>query len=185
MRWQLLFEDLEAQAEQVLQDSFESEVADRTRRELARVRLADRFRAATGRHVTVRVVGLGVVHAAVQAAGPDWLLLGDPTASETLVPLAAVVSLTGLGPQASVPGSEGRVAGKLGLAFMMRGLARDRSEVKVSLVDGSSATGTVDRVGADFFELAERDPTEPRRSGAAHGVRIVPFSGLAALRRAV
>ena len=71
MRWQRLFEDLEAQAEQAELAALDSEVADRTRREMARIRLADRFRAGLGQTLTINVLGLGTVQAVVQAVGPD------------------------------------------------------------------------------------------------------------------
>ena len=61
MRWERLFDDLEAQAAEAEHASLGPEVADRTRRELARVRLADRFRAAVGRRVTLVVAGVGQV----------------------------------------------------------------------------------------------------------------------------
>jgi hypothetical protein len=186
MRWQRLFEDLEAQAEQAEQSALDSEVADRTRREMARIRLADRFRAGLGQTATINVLGLGPLQAVVQAVGPDWLLVTERPGSETLVPRGSLTSVSGLGPQATVPGSEGRVAARLGIAFMLRGIARDRHTVSVLLVDGSASVGTVQRVGADFFELAEHDETEARRPGTAPAAaRCVPFSGLALLRRPV
>ena len=185
MRWQRLFEDLEAQVERAEQATLESEVADRTRREVARIRLADRFRAALGREVTIRVMGVGPVRAVVQAAGPDWLLLAEQPGTEMLVPLSSMTSVSGLGQQATVPGAEGRVGARLKLAFMLRGVARDRAHVSISLVDGSATAGTVDRVGADFFDLAVHDATEPRRSGGVQSVRSIPFSALAVLRRTV
>ncbi|MGH8777371.1 MAG: hypothetical protein ACRDWI_20290 [Jiangellaceae bacterium] len=185
MRWQRLFEDLEAQVEQADQAELGAEVADRTRRELARVRLADRLRAAVGGQVTVRVAGVGLLQATVQAVGPDWLLLAERAGFEALVPLGSVVGITGLGPRSSVPGTEGVVVARLGLAHALRGVARDRSDVRVTLVDGSGASGTVDRVGTDFFELAERGLHDARRPVVGHTVQTVPFAGLGILRRAV
>jgi hypothetical protein len=185
MRWQELFDDLEAQIEQADLAALDSEVADRTRREMARIRLADRLRAGLGRPVTISVLGVGPVQAIVQAAGPDWLLVAERAGSETLVPLAALTSVSGLGPQATVPGAEGRVAARLGLAFMLRGIARDRGTVSMSLVDGSTAVGIVERVGADFLELAQHDAAQQRRQTGWPAVRSVPFSGLALLRRTV
>ncbi|MGH8825300.1 MAG: hypothetical protein ACRDVN_12585 [Jiangellaceae bacterium] len=185
MRWERLFDDLEAQAAEAEQASLGPEVADRTRREVARVRLTDRFRPAIGRHVTIAVKGLGPLAGTVQAAGPDWLLLSERTGSETLVPVTAVVSVVGLGTQASVPGAEGAVGARLGLAYALRGIARDRSEVAATLTDGSTLTGTVDRVGADFVDITEHAGPEDRRPVDPRATRTVPLSALGALRRAV
>ncbi len=184
MRWERLFDDLEAQAAEAEQASFGPEVADRTRRELARVRLADRYRAAAGRQLTIVVGGLGPLTGSVQAAGPDWVLVSERAGSETLVPATAVVSVAGLGPQAAVPGNEGVVGARLGLAYALRGIARDRCEVVMTLIDGSTLTGTVDRVGADFVDVAVSAVAETRRPADPLGMRSVPFSAIGTLRRA-
>jgi hypothetical protein len=44
-------------------------------------------------------------------------------------------------------------------------------------------TGTIDRVGADFFELAEHALDAPRRRGEVQNVRLVPTAALVAVRR--
>ncbi|HSK25362.1 MAG TPA: hypothetical protein VK894_00440 [Jiangellales bacterium] len=183
MRWDRLFDDLEAQLEAVNQADHAAEVADRTRREVARTRLADRFRTSTGRQVTCRVLGAGPVAGRVAAVGPEWVLIADPSGAEALLPAAAIVSVTGLGATSAVAGAEGRVAARLGLGHVLRGLARDRATVAVTLVDGSAFTGTVDRVGADFVEVAEHGLGEARRPHDVRGVRSVPFGGLGVLRR--
>ena len=184
MLWERLFDDLEAQAAEAEHASLGPEVADRTRRELARVRLADRVRAAVGRRVTIVVAGAGRVTGTVQAAGPDWLLVSERPGSETVVRTAAVVSIGGLGTHAAVAGAEGEVGARLGLAYVLRGIARDRSEIVMSLTDESALTGRVDRVGADFVDVALRAGTEQSRDEPI-GTRTVPLSAVAALRRAI
>jgi hypothetical protein len=184
MRWQRLFDDLEAQVEQADLAALEAEVADRTRREMARVRLADRLRASVGSSVVIRVSGLGPVAVVVEAAGPDWVLGTERLGSEILVPLRSVLAMTGLGSRAAAPGSEGVVEARLGLGFALRRIARDRSTVSVILVDGSAVHGVVERVGADAFDLAE--PWTPAgRSTGGHTPVTVPFRALSALRRTV
>ena len=184
MRWQRLFDDLEAQVEQADQALLDLEVADRTRREVARVRLADRLRASVGVSVVIRVLGVGPLSCVVQAAGPDWVLATEPTGSEVLVPLRAVLSVTGLGSRAAVPGSEGAVEARLGLGYALRRIARDRSAVVVTLADGSTARGMVDRVGSDAFDLAE--PSAPTgRTGTGPAGQAIPFTAVSAVRRTV
>jgi hypothetical protein len=179
MRWERLFADLEAQLAAAEDADFSSEVADRSRRELALVQLADRMRASTGR-TQVRLDGGESLYGVVAGSGADWVLLADDGA-ETLVPLAAVAWVRDLPMQSDGPGSP--VTGRLGLGHALRALARDRAETTVLLRTAERLTGTLDRVGADFVDLAEHPLGEPRRAGAVTSTRTIPFSALAALRR--
>ena len=96
MRWERLFEDLEAQLEAAEDEELAAEVADRSRREAARLRLVDRLRGNVGAMAVMGLQGLRV-RATIGRVGPDWVLLDDAGA-DFLVPLAAVVLVEGLGP---------------------------------------------------------------------------------------
>jgi hypothetical protein len=74
------------------------------------------------------------------------------------------------------------VFARLGLGSALRAIARDRVQVVIGLLDGSAVTGTVDRVGSDFVEVAEHGPGEPRRRSEVSGVRAVPFAAVAVVR---
>lgn len=181
MRWQGLFDDLEGQFEAAQAAELAGEVAERTRREAALLRLVDRLRAAAGTEVTVVVPGAGVLRGRLLDAGSDWLLLEEGGGRELLVPLPAVLGVTGLGPRTAVP-DEGPVAKRLDLRWALRGLARSRAGVALGLVDGTLVTGTLDRVGADHLELAEHGLGEARRPAAVRQVRLVPLPALALVR---
>jgi hypothetical protein len=56
--------------------------------------------------------------------------------------------------------------------------------VHVVLDDGAVLSGTIDRVGADFLELAVHAPGEPRRAEAVRGVHAVALDGVAVMRTA-
>lgn len=182
MRWDELFRDLEAQLEAAGAAELDAEVADRTRREGARLSLVDRARGAAGHRVSVRVLGAGALEGVLREVGSQWLLLAEDGGRDAVVPLAAVASLTGLARWTGVPGSGGRVFARLGLASALRGIARDRAPVSLWLVDGSLLTGTLDRVGADFVELSAHGAGEPRRRQEVAEVRTVPFGALALVR---
>ena len=179
MRWERLFADLEAQYDAAAQAELAAEVADRSRRELATIRLTDRVRTTVG-EVQVGVTGCEPIHATITACGPDWLLAAEGVA-EVLVPLRAVSWVRGLSTVADPATSS--VAARLDLGYALRGIARDRAEVTVVLCSGERLTGTVDRVGADFVDLAEHPLGEPRRPGAVRSARTISFDALAALRR--
>lgn len=179
VRWERLFADLEAQYDAAADAEFTDEVADRSRREIALVPLADRLRS-TEDPAHIGLAGSESIQGAIVGCGPDWVLVVDEAGVDTLVPLAAIAWVRGLTPQAE---SEGSVVGaRLGLGFALRGLARDRAEVTVVVRTGERFVGTIDRVGADFVDLAEHPLGEPRRAGAVRSIRTIPFATLSALR---
>jgi hypothetical protein len=185
MRWQQLFADLSAQWEEAEASAERLESASRARAEFGGVLLADRLRGAEGARVVLRCHGAGLVAGAVADVGPDWVLLADERGVEVLVATAAVLAVSGVGRRTALPTEAGVVAGRLDLRRAVRGLARDRSQVQVVLVDGAVVTGTIDRVGADFCEVAEHPIDEARRGSAVQGVTAVALSALAVVRRAV
>ena len=182
MRWQALFDDLEAQLDEAEASDLRAEVADRTRREAALLHLVDRARAAVGSEVLLRLVAAGPVRGRLLDVGADWLLVEEPPQREVLVPLRAVAALTGLSVRADAPGSAGRVARRLDLAWALRGLVRDRAPVAVLLAGGAVLSGTLDRVGADHVDLAEHPGGEPRRAGAVRQVSALPLAAVVAVR---
>lgn len=182
MRWPALFADLEAQLAAADEAELAGEVADRQRLEVARLTLVDRFRGAVGSELAVGLAGGEVLRATLTRAGPDWLLLAVAGQPDALVPLAAVGWVRGLPPHARVPDAVGVVESRLDLASVLRALARDRAVVRLALSDGSTVTGTIDRVGADFLDVAEHAADDARRPEAVSGVRTVAVGALVALR---
>lgn len=182
VRWQSLFDDLEAQLAAAADAELAGEVAERSRLEAGRLRLSDRLAVAPGAQVAVVVQGAGVARGTLLEAGVDWLLLDEGASREALVPLAAVLGLTGVGGPAAVPGTEGQVGRRWDLRHALRGLARGRVGVALTLRDGSIVTGTLDRVGADHLDLAEHGAGEARRPSAVRAVRLVPLVALSLVR---
>jgi hypothetical protein len=181
VRWDALFDDLEAQLAAAEAAELAGEVSDRSRREVARVRLADRVRHGPGATLTVGLAGAGVVTGRLTRSGPDWWLLArDP--GDLLVCAAAVTWVSGLPALAGDPDAAPVVSERLGLSYALRGIARDRAAVTLVLRDGASLTGTIDRVGADFVDLAEHAPGEARRAATVRGARTVPTAALAVVR---
>ena len=177
MRWDRLFDDLEAELDAAGAAEQSAEIAERTRLELAQVAFADRL-AASSRPVLLELLGGSAATGRVVAVGDGWCVVGDEQA--VLVPMAAVVSVSGLA-RAARPASADGVTRRLSLASALRRVARDRSAVLLRLVDGRSLTGTLDAVAADHLELSEHGLDDVRRPGAVLRARCVPFAAVAAL----
>lgn len=182
VRWEELFADLEGQAEAAHAAELAAEVAERTRREIGRLRLVDRLRAAPGATVVVRLRGAGALQGTVADVGSDWVLLEEPDGGGALVPLREVLALSGVGARSELPGAEGAVEERLDLRYALRRLVRDRAAVQVVLVDGTVVAGTLDRVAADHVDLAQHEPDQVRRARAVRQVLLVPVSALALVR---
>lgn len=177
VRWESLFEDLEAQAEEDERAVRASEVVERTRAERAAVTLLDRLLAHHGQPLAWQLSDGEVLAGRLLDVGADWVMVAS--GAEWLLPLHAVAAVSGLSRMAE-PGQQ--AARRLGLGVVLRGLSRDRSAVVVRIGGGTLVRGTVDRVGADHFDLAVHSAEEVRRAGSVASVRIVPFAALISLR---
>ncbi|GGL28666.1 hypothetical protein H9L10_02890 [Phycicoccus endophyticus] len=173
MRWEGLFADLEGQLAAEERRERDSEVAERTRRERALVDLTARLAAGLGHELGLRVAGGSAVSGRLRDVGDGWLLLAAGR-TEVLVPLPALLTVTGLPPQAE----PARTARRFGLGYALRALARDRAGVVLGLSEGPALTGTLDVVGADHLVLAEHPEGEPRRRANVTRVLAVPFTAL-------
>lgn len=176
MRWDLLFDDLEAQLAARARLELDAEVAERTRIERSRVTLGERLLGARGSLIHLRLRGGTVVRGELGDSGDGWMLLMESSGRQLLVPTPAVLGVSGLGR----PADDSR-ARRFGIASALRGISRDRRTVVVIDVDGGSVHGTIDAVGADAFDLTEHPLDTPRRAEHVRGERIVPFAALAAI----
>lgn len=179
MRWDRLFDDLEAQIE--LEESHELglEVADRTRRERALLDLQSKLLANRGTRIDVRLSS-GRLQGVVDDVGPDWLLLETRPDQPVLLPMASVRAITGL-----LPGSKALtvVARRFALGAALRAISRDRCTVALADIDARVVVGTIDVVGSDHLELAEHAADEPRRAANVLGHHLVPFAAIESVRR--
>jgi len=175
MQWEQLIDELDAAVDAGERRELVSEVADRTRRELARLRLVDRLRAATGDDVTIGLDGGEPVRGQVRRVGPDWLLLDSAASTQVLVVATGIVWIEGLTPRAVDPAAVSAVDGRLGLGSVLRAAARDRRVVQVRLRDGVELRGVLSRVGADSVDIG----ADPR---GASPDRCLPFAAIASVR---
>jgi len=182
MRWQQLFADLQGQFEEQEAAADRAEWSSRARAEIGSVVLADRLRGALGSPLFLQCRGAGQVTGRLVEVGPDFVLLEDEQARSSLVAGVAILAVSGLSRRTAVAEDPGPVRGRLDLRRALRALARDRAAVHLTLDDGLLLSGTVDRVGADYLELAEHPADQPRRSEAVVGVRAVVIGAIAVVR---
>jgi hypothetical protein len=168
-----LFDDLELQAEGLALADRDAEVAELSRAEYSQVDLAARLHGSVGRSVTVRVHGVGPLHAVLSRVGADWCLLTSQR-QEWIVRLQALAAVAGVADRALA--AEARpLAARLPLGSALRHAAETGSEVAVYSLQGGVSRRRLRRVGADFVELAA-EPGEGQ-------IELLPFTALAAVRR--
>jgi hypothetical protein len=182
-RWEQLVGDLESQAQTWDTAERAGEISERARAEFGQVRLIDRLRPARDEQLAIHCVGGVVIQGAARRIVSDGVLVSEPGGREALIALAHVLVVLGLGRMADVPDAETVVESRIGLRNLARSIARDRSGVRVHLSNGSTLDGTLDRVGADFVEVALHPGGESRRRGAVRQLAAVPLAALVAIRR--
>lgn len=174
VRWDRLFDDLEAQVAARARLELDAEIAERTRLERARITLGERIVGAVGSEVTLRVRGGTIVRGQLEDSGDGWVLLLEAGGRQVLVPAPAVLGLSGLGR----PRDDTR-ARRFGIGSAVRGISRDRRAVVVIDVDGGTVHGTIGAVGADAFDIAEHPLDTPRRPEHVSAERVIPFAAIA------
>lgn len=192
MRWDRLFADLEARFGELADEDAQAELADRERVAVGALTAVERLAGALDQPLRLRLAGGATAAGLLRSVGPDWLLLTDGTLGESLVPWRAVTAVQGL-TAATGPAPAGLDL-RLDLRRALRGLARDRAPVQVALLGwtgdagGVAASGsneligTIDRVGADFLEMALHAAWEPRRSSVVRSVALVPLASILLVR---
>jgi len=192
VRWDRFFEDLEDQ----LSSEWEAERAaletESERLRLSRVALRERLSALTQRdHSTAppsfELSDGSVLAAEVSGVGADWVVLEPAGRSGgILVPLAAIWTLgmthTDILLTARPHAGMSVLSERVTFGFVLRDLVRRRTPVTVLLAGGRMLTGTIDRAGADHFDIALHDAGTPRRAESVTGHRVVPFSAVSSVR---
>lgn len=176
-RFDDLLAGIAAEAEAADAASLDADIAEMERASRAEARLLDRLRAQ--REVSLELAGAGVVAGIVAAVGRDVIVLAahDGDWAVSAQGITAIVNADA-GAREALSASE-----RLGLASVARAWARQRSVVRVLRHGAGPLDGTIDAVGADYLEIAEHDPGEPRRADAVRRQALVPLAAVIAIRR--
>lgn len=195
VRWDRLFADLEARFDDLADEEAAAEQADRDRVATGAVTLVQRLGGAVGQRIRLTVIGGTHREGTLRTIGRDFVLLQDDGGRDVLVALAAVAAVGGLTARTAPPTPDR--PSRLDLRRVLRSIARDRAVVALSIgsgvvgpaasvPDGSGSlaelVGTLDRVGADFVELAIHPVGEPRRAGLVRGVSLVSLAAVRVVR---
>ncbi|BAS17202.1 hypothetical protein AHiyo8_55050 [Arthrobacter sp. Hiyo8] len=95
MRWDALFEDMEAQLASERLLGLESEISERARVEIAGIDVSDRLRGAIGRKIDVKLRSGTQVSGTLSHVGSESVVL-DEGRHQWLVPVAAALAYQGL-----------------------------------------------------------------------------------------
>lgn len=194
-RWERLALDLDGQAAAWETAERAGEIAERQRIEAGRMRLIDRLRpsdhpGASGSRLEAAASGVVLtcagglrIRGVLVRVVSDAVIVAEDGGRESLVSLPAILSVIGASAAIAESDRDGTLASRIGLRNLLRSVVRDRSIVRVHLVDGSILDGTLDRVGADFVEVALHPAGEARRRDAVRDTAVVALSAVAAIRR--
>ena len=146
MRWDRLFGDLEAGADEIAKVEAEALAQDLRDEIWAQTS----WRAMLGGRVTLEVRGAGQVSGEVAAVNDQLMRLR----ADVLDHLVAVAAVTSVLQQEGRTDPPGRLDGALGWASALRRLRDGAEPVRVTLDDGRTVDGQVQAVGRDFVRLA-------------------------------
>jgi hypothetical protein len=149
MRWEALFEDLQGQWDAAQRADDDARIADLTELEMGRTRLVDRLRARVSAPLTLRLTDGSEITGVVLDAAPEWLLLRGGE-RRIIVPTRAVGLAWPLGPVAPEPGLVER---RLGIAHVLRAVAREGATVRLRTRAGD-LRGRIVRIGGDHLDVA-------------------------------
>lgn len=146
-----LFEDLEMQAQGLHLQQRAAEVDALIESSYAEVLMASRVHASHGASVRLGLIEGTEVRGRLTRSGAGWLLV-DAGSSEWLVQIDAVVVMDGLLATSS-PSEVWGVLARLSVRSVLRRISEVDGLCTVWLKGGRQLSGTLGRVGADFFEI--------------------------------
>ncbi|WP_344792560.1 hypothetical protein [Gryllotalpicola daejeonensis] len=195
MRFDLLFDDLEAQLESQLAAEGAQQRGEEERLRAARTSLRERLASVAGRAgagIRLRLIDGSAIDVSPVTVGRDWLAADLPGGGGCVVPIAAIASVALSSAQVmasrermpeQAPPAQGALTAKIGIGVVLRDLARRRVPLDVlSRAEPAPVHGTIDRVGADHLDLAVHERGAARRASSVLEHRIIALPAVSLLR---
>lgn len=171
MRWERLFEDLEAQLATEERLDRWAEVPELIRADWARSTLRARLRVLRGREVRLRCLGVEVA-GILGRLSREWFSLDLGASGGLVVRWDAVDRFHAL-PSRHDDAEEG-VLDRLGLGHALRAVAGQRRDIVLTTMRAELVEGRIVAVGADYLDV--REPSGSRE--------VIAFSQVAMVRSA-
>jgi hypothetical protein len=186
VRWDELFADLEGQLEHGLGAEEREAELEEERLRVGRATLRDRIAAiaSTREPLRIRLVDGSTIDLVPRTVGRDWVSGDVAGGAQAILPLAAVSALLPSPAQLErslEPVALGTVTDRIGIAFVLRDLARRRRRLDLTTSAGV-LSGTVDRVGKDHLDLAIHPADGFRRTSAVARIEVLAMSGILLVR---
>lgn len=174
MRWDELFAELEAEMDGLEAGVNDDETHEMAVAEAGSVKLADRMRAAWRTRLTLGLSSGERQEGEVVDVGADWVLLRTGQ-RQTLVPVAAISWISGLGRVAPTPDGVER---ELRLTHALRALAQAEEPVRIAVAN-RDLVGVIVHVGADHLVVVLESGAFDHQAGNA-GL-VLPLTALLAV----
>ncbi|MDN4478287.1 hypothetical protein QQX10_13010 [Demequina sp. SYSU T00039] len=169
MRWERLFDDLEARLAAEQRAELAAEVAERVVAERSAVAMSARLAAHRGGELVLVLEGGLRIRGTLRSVAADGVLL-DMDGGEALIPEHAIVVAESLARRVA---ARGVVESRLRLTSMLRSLAEQRARVVVETGAGTAA-GALVGVGADHVDLEGDGPVRTVALAAVRILRAAP-----------
>ena len=184
MRWDALFDDMEAQLAARQRLDFDAEIAERTRWTLRGGARGPAPRVRWGSVSACHLSSGSAFEGMLSHAGSEALVLDEPQ-HQVLIPYAAAAQLSRAFAAGGLRTVQRPAAARLGQR-PPRDSPRNRAGLAIFVGHAARAEaalhGVIDRVGRDFLDLAVTGTARTGRAANVRQVAAIPFGALAGIR---
>lgn len=177
MRWDSLFDDLEAQLDEQNRAQLRDEISENVRIERSTAELTQTLARFQGLELTIRLSGATEIRATLGPVSTDYLCL-ETDRSQWVIRRQTVESIAL--PQTQGSGLSWRHQSKsIRFASVIRGLLRDRSRCQIHGRNGNAlAEGTLAQVAKDYLIIDVHPRDEFARPGRISGNLLIPLESI-------